>query len=449
MKYRNNMVILMIILVVLSPFLSVFSSAADEVTIKIHMIGEQPRTSLNNPIIVAGIWHYINVTLENQGLQEITLKFYEGESVPTIDERDATNYYEWNYNENNQQWTDVNIYGGYYYINNESCQKQDNTYSFCVGVKDTFASIPFYHENWTLAVYGDGEGLYSDRVVVEKPTSSLAKTHGDIIQVNVSPFTLMDASGSDYFTIENKGNIPLDIVIDYGQYNDFIDVDDFGTKLSALGSSNYHINLRSESWKPEIRDITGEVTGTLSGSYIITSGPLTFSPTLKINAPDLILFVGHSNYEIFEFTTKDITFQYEENLEMSADEIKDISVYISGDGIVTLDIWSDEKNITILKIFDENQEENPPLSITSTDTSEYNIGVRVKALKENKVGYIYYELETDEETQTFITQINVGPPESTGEQTEFDFTSITTIIVILCIILVIGYMILSYIRYRR
>ena len=141
-----------------------------------------------------------------------------------------------------------------------------------------------------------------------------------------------------------------------------------------------------------------------------------------------------------------IVFQYEKNLEMNEGEIREIAVYISGSGVATLDIWSDEKNITILKISSKNQE-GTPQTVISTDTSEYVVTVKIEAIRENKIGYLYYELETDGETQTFITQINVGSP-SSGEQAS-NTVPIMAIIVIVCIFLVIGYMISTHMKHRR
>jgi len=85
--------------------------------------------------------------------------------------------------------------------------------------------------------------------------------------------------------------------------------------------------------------------------------------------------------------------------------------------------------------------------VISTDTSEYVITVKIEAIRENKIGFLYYELETGGETQTFITQINVGPP-SSGEQAS-STVPIMAIIVIVCILLVIGYMISTHMKHRR
>ena len=450
MGIKNCVILFAVFMIGVLPF---FSSvcADDDVTVNIYMLGEDARTRFGNPVIVAGIWHYINVTLENQVSQELILKFYMGGSMPAIWERDEANYYEWRYTASNQEWTDINEYGGYSYINDTNCQKMGDIHSFCVGVKDTLPDIADYYENWTLEIYknNDADKLYSENVVLEKPMVGLAKTHADVIKFNVDPFTEMDVKGDDYFIIGNTGNIPLDIAVVYGAYNDVIEVTDSGKKLSPYTTFNHYVTLHSGSWKPGILKIPGTEgsTGSIPSSLVITTAVITFEITTIINAADLEVYIGHSNYTIEEIPGTHIVFQHEKQLEMNEGQIRDITVYISGEGNATLDISGDEVNVAVLKITSEDQE-GTPLIITSTNTSEYAVTIRVEALRENKVGVINYELEVDGEIQTFSTQITIGPPLQQETSEEINIPP-TTIIIALCIIFVIGYMIFAQIRHGR
>ncbi|MCK5458366.1 MAG: hypothetical protein KAI20_00625, partial [Thermoplasmatales archaeon] len=317
--------------------------------------------------------------------------------------------------------------------------------------KDTLPDIADYYENWTLEIYknNDADKLYSENVVLEKPMVGLAKTHADVIKFNVDPFTEMDVKGDDYFIIGNTGNIPLDIAVVYGAYNDVIEVTDYGKKLSPYTTFNHYVTLHSGSWKPGILKIPGTEgsTGSIPSSLVITTAVITFEITTIINAADLEVYIGHSNYTIEEIPGTHIVFQYEEQLEMNEGQIRDITAYISGEGNATLDISGDEVNVAVLKITSEDQE-GTPLIITSTNTSEYAVTIRVEALRENKVGVINYELDVDGEIQTFSTQITVGSPLQQATSGEINIPS-TTIIIALCIIFVIGYMIFAQIRHGR
>lgn len=425
------------------------SVCADDVNVNIHMLGEDARTRFDNPVIVAGIWHYINITLNDQVSTDLTLKFYKGDSIPAKGLRDETNYYEWKYNANNQVWTDENEYGGNSYINDMNCQKTSNTYSFCVGVADTLSSITGQYENWTLDIYKDGGMLYSEKVLLEKPIIGPAKYHADVIKFYVEPFTELDVEGDDYIIVENVGNVPLEINIDYKTFNDLFEVTNSSKKLSPHGTFNLYFTLHSESWKPGILKISGTnaVIASIPNYLIVITAPITFNVSQIINAANLEVYVGHSNYIIQELPGTNIVFQYEKELEMNEGQIRDINVYISGEGNVTLDIRGDEENLQILKVTSEDKE-GSPLTITSTNTSENTVTIRVEALKENKVGIITYNLMVDGEIQTFSTKISIGPPLSQQETSGVNLPS-TAIVVALCIIFVIVYISYTQIRHKR
>ena len=441
------MIVFIVFIIGLLPLFSTVS-ADNDLNLKIHIIGEKTQTRFGDPVIVAGIWHHINVTVENQDFKKLSLKFYNGDHIPTEEERNATNYYEWKYDENIQAlWKDEMEYEGRSYLNSENCRKNNDVYSFCIGIKDTFPEILYYHENWTLEVYKDENKLFFKSVVVEKPTVGLAKSHADLIKFNVAPFTETVVFHNDSFKIENTGNIPLNISINYEADDDIIEVMGSNIILSPYSGSFHNVTLRSKSWKPGIIEIEGTISGKIPSSHIITTANFTLTSAPVISSADLKIFVGHSNYEIYEMPEA-IVFQYEKNLEMNEGEIRDITVYISGSGVATLNIWSDEKNITILKISSKNQE-GTPQTVISTDTSEYVITVKIEAIRENKIGFLYYALETGGENQTFITQINIGSPSSqTGEQAS-NTTYTMTIIIIICFILVAGYMISTHIKHKR
>ena len=446
MGIKNYSIIFIIVIACLLPLFSIVSSD-DNIIIDIHIVKEKSRTRFDNPIIVAGIWHYINITIEDNVFDELILKLFEGDIAPLINLRNETNYYEWNYNSNNDLWSDVNEYEGYSYINNTGCQKKHKMYSFYVGIKDTLPEITNYYKNWSLEIYRDTNQLYSTKVVIEKPLVGLAKSHADIVKFDVEPYTEKNIRGKDYSTIKNVGNIPLNITFNYEKYNDIIEITNLSRTLSPDKISDHYIYIQTSSWKPGILDISGSVTGSIPSYLIITTAIITLPTTVEINAPDLEISVGHSNYKIQIIPDTNIVFQYEKIIEINEGQKKDVTVYVSGEGETTLNILSDEKNIAILKITGQDHE-GSPLTIISTNLSEYSVTIQIEGLRENKIGVIYYELLTNGLTQTYSTQVNVGPPLTEETYNEIT-TSITTIIVVLCIIFVIGYIIFTQIKHKR
>jgi hypothetical protein len=377
--------------------------------------------------MVAGVWHYINVSLEKEDFKVLTIKLYN-----------QNNFYEWWFD---GSWNSKELEGREY-IKKELCYTKDNLYSFCVGIKDTLPSLLYYYQNWTLELYLDDLLFHSQSIVVEKPTPALAKSHADVIQFNVDPFTPMNASGNDFFIIENTGNIPLQISLDYGSYSGIIDFMD--KVLSPYTSSTYYLTLHSESWKPGTIEVSGYVNGLVPRSIIVPSSNYTFETSIKLNAPELRIHVGHKDYEMF--SKNDVTFQYLKNLEMREDEIKDVTAYLSGKGTVALDLRSE--NITILKVFCGNTEvAGLPLVINLKEEYESEVKIRIKALKENSPSFLFYDLLMGREKKVFVTKISVGPPFSTPDKISINITSIAAILWIS--VFVVCYMVHSRIKCRR
>ena len=449
MKYEVYIIVMLVGLLLLFPSVG----AADDVNIVIHIPAEEEQTHFGNSVLVAGIWHYVNITITDRGYLQVNITLYKGSIAPAVQDRNESNYYEWSYDGNSSTpWMDVMSYGGVNYINEPKCVKDNNIYSFYVGIVDTFPSIIDYYENWTLDVDNNGEKIYSKSVVVEKPITAIAKHRADTVQFFVDPFTEMNVDGNDYFVIDNIGNVPLNISIDYGAYNNIITIKNFISRISPKTSQSYYLSLRAESQKPGILRITsGTGRGSIPQSYIImTNATIVFDSSLGINVPSLEELIGHSNHEIID-VGGGIIFQYERTLTMYEGEKRDVTAYLSGNGQATLDISSDGQNITILKILSNGGEVKSPFTITSTDTSEHKIVIQIEALKENKDGFIEYKLQIGGTTTTYKTQIRVGPPSSSqrGDESQPPVSQTTAIIVVFCIVLVVGYMVFSRMRHRR
>jgi len=176
-----------------------------------------------------------------------------------------------------------------------------------------------------------------------------------------------------------------------------------------------------------------------TGVVSLPTAPIQYFPLIKI-------YVGHSNYTIYESPTTGIVFQYEEKLDAEYDEIKNITTYLFGNGEATITLNCE--NATLLNIFHEDTLiEQMPFTIQSTNTSEQRIVSQIHFTKENTIAEITYQLELDGEIQTFKTEINVGPKRIIEEETSDN--TLLIIAVGICTAFVIGYMIYSQMKYRR
>ncbi|MDH7518016.1 MAG: hypothetical protein QHH19_06720 [Candidatus Thermoplasmatota archaeon] len=442
---------IIVFLIVITSLFSIFSNvtAIDNIIININMLEGKRQTRFNQPVIVAGIWHYVNISTRTGSLDTFTFRLYKGYTVPSIGARDETNYYEWKYDKNSMNvWTDISGYSVDYIIS-DRCSKNGDTYSFCIGVKDTFPNIVGYYENWTIEVYENENKLHSEDVVIEKPKTGYSISKPSSIIFYVDPFTKMTVQGNTFFKLSNAGNIPLYVNIDYSQY-DNIEINEMNKKFSVGETKTHYVTLHSESWPPGIKKINVQVEGSYPKTYFLdTNATVTLYSSFIIDLPTFEIHVGHSNYEIIEIENTGITFQYLKKLDMYEGEIKDIKAYVSGDGLVSLEIWADEENVRLLKLLDGGTETSSPIRFTSTISSERTITMRVEAVSEGKTGIINYRLTADGVTKSYTTQITIGPPKSTESKSFTMSLSIVQIVVIGLILVVIIYMFFSYSRHKR
>lgn len=442
---RKQSIVYFILLICLCTLASSIA-AADDVSLSIKMLQGEQQTRFNKPVFVAGVWQYVNITI-NQIIDELSLRIYKG-ITPTPGNKNDTNYYEWKYDKNNiTVWNDVNGYG-IDYIKQDSCFKNNTLFSFCIGIKDAMPNIVDYFENWTVEVSKDGAIVYSERIVVEKPKTGISLSKPSTIIFHVDPFTIMDAQGDNFFKIGNIGNVPLYVNIDYEKYNE-IEITDINKKFLPDEIVTHYVTVHSKSWPPGIKRMDIQLNGSYPRSYFVdTNATVTLYSSFIIDVPQLVIYVGHSNFRIDEIQGSGITFQYLEKINMYEGEIRDISAYVSGNGAVTVDVSADEKNISALKLYDGSTETHSPISFTSTNTSERSIVVTVEALGEGKTGVLTYRVNGNGITKTYTTQITIGPPASPDTGTSGNPGSIMQIIVIIIVLLVVIYMVLSYVKNR-
>jgi len=435
-----------ILILYFSMILSVVS-AAEDATLSISMLQGEQQTRFDKPVLVAGVWQYVNITTD-QNIDEFSLRIYKGILLPT-GVKNETNYYEWSYDKNTAAvWSDKTGYD-IEYIQPELCQNTNTLFSFCIGIKDFMPNIVDYYENWTVEVSHDGTTIYSAGVVVEKPKTGVSLSKPSSIIFHIDPFTIMDAQGDNFFKIGNIGNIPLYVNFNKEKYSD-VEINDMNKNFLPDEIITHYVTVHSRSWPPGFKTIDIQLNGSYPQSYFVdTNATVTLYTSFIIDVPQLVIYVGHSNYKIDEIQGTRITFQYQEKLNMYEGEIRDITAYVSGNGAVTAEIWADEKNISALKLYDGGTETHSPLSFTSTNTSERIIKVTVKALSEGTTGILTYQITGDGITKTYTTQISIGPPKSPDEGDTGGSFFIMQLVVVSIVLLVLVYMIVTYLRNRK
>ncbi len=435
---KNWLALIILVSIIINFFpVSIVSGNNAKVTdLLIHVPNSQQLTQHNRPVWIRGVWHYINITLNND-IDEISIIFYYGNNPQSFDEKDETNYYKWEHDQKN--WEDIQH--GSKYIKEEYCYHQSGFFSFYIGI-DQYAEVG----NWTLEILVNGKLSSSRQIYVGKAVTAISlKTIP--VTIRAEPFEEGYYKSEEKFTVENKGNMPLTLKIDYGKYSDIFSTVNLDGIFKPNQVGKYSILLNSRStWPPGVLKIeSGEISLIGEALYIIP--PKEMVNLIESNVASglpIDLYIGHLGYEL-ESLAGDITFQYIKNLDISHNEVKDIYVYISGNGQVTIDITS--KNLVILKILSGGVEVNTPFTFKSTNTSEYPIAVRVRSNRPNSTAYLYYDLESSGEHKKFTTKINVGSP--LPKKRYSPDLLIIQIFTLSCVIILMIYLIYSQIRIRR
>ena len=404
---------------------------AKSVEIDIRIPDESPRQAFDRPVLVAGVWHYVNITLE-QSYSNVSIAAWKGGSAPI--ERDYTNYYEW--------WSD-GWGGNESYIDPSKCEKNGNTCSFYIGL-DSRA----YSGNWTFNITADSKHINKE-VFVETPVSGFGISSG--IDLKVEPFTAETVSSTpNYLRIRNNGNLPLQVQVRYDRYVERIATSNLppdGIVAHVMGETKHYVsfNIDTDDWPPQIIDITGTINAT--PIYIIPiPASIALIQAFEQSFP-VTVFIGHSGYRLAEMGAG-VTFQYKNVLIASWNEKVNLTVYLCGEGEINFNVGCE--NLTLLNVTYENAEKTLPFNIISTNKSEKVVRVCVQATEPNVWGVVRYTLTMNETSYTYYTAIEVGSKPSGVDETPEEETSPLGIWAVLAVIgVVVLYMVVTHIMRRR
>lgn len=403
------------------------------VGIEIHIPNESPRQAFDRPVLVAGVWHYVNITLD-QDYSNVSIAAWKGGSAPI--EKDYTNYYEW--------WSGDNWGGNESYIDISKCEQHDTTYSFYIGLDSRAMS-----GNWTFSITADNEPKLNKEIFVEKPISGFAMSSG--IDLRVEPFTAETVSSTpNYLRIRNEGNLPLQMQVRYDKYVERIATSNLlsdGIVAHVMGETKHYVsfNIDTDDWPPQIIDITGTINATPLYTIPVPAS-IAFIPAYEQDFP-VTVFIGHSGYRLGEMGAG-VTFQYKKSLIASWNEKVNLTLYLCGEGTIMFDVGCD--NITLLNVTYENAEKTLPFTILSTNQSEKVVRVCVQATEPSVWGVVHYTLTMNETSYTYDTAIEVGSkPPGVDEESEEEISPLGIWVVLAVIGVVVLYMVVTHLVRRR
>ena len=396
-----------------------------------------PMTKYGKQVWIRGIWHSCNFSIDIAS-SKITLVFYYGDNLLLFTEKNETNFYQWEFN--NGIWSD-NEYDSDY-IEEDYCINIDGLYSFYIGI-DQAAFLG----NWTLTIFVADQEIDSYQIYIEQAVTSLG-LRTIPVSFRVEPFLINNYFPDENITMENLGNVPLSITANYGSYDDVFSTLDDDVIIKPGESKKLHLLIQSKSsWHPNTITVTstevsinGKVKGIIPPKNIVN----LIESTISIGLP-IIITVVHSGYELRN-PSGEISFQYIENFDIFYNEVRTINAFLSGNGIVTVDIHGD--NIDILKIFSEDEEVESPFTLVSTNYSEALISVQIRGIMPNSTGVLYYQIDIDGEVEEFTTLINIGSFRPDSGVSIFTMQMIGLVIGVIIIVLIL-YIVFSQMKYKR
>ncbi len=113
--------------------------------------------SVKNSVLVAGDFHYVDVSLCNE-TEKICIIAFSGTAEPNPEDRSIQNFYQWEYDCG--VWRDTSGYNSSY-IDPSKCYAENNTYSFYIGISNK--ALP---GSWTIKILIDNQETSSSSVNV-------------------------------------------------------------------------------------------------------------------------------------------------------------------------------------------------------------------------------------------------------------------------------------------
>ena len=148
--YRKAVIVLVLMPFLLVGFNCVEASANKNLAFPSHV-------SVNDSVLVAGVFHYVDVTLPNEN-EKICIIAFNGDTEPEPQARSENNFYKWEYD--NGVWVDASDYDSFY-IDPSKCYTENNTYSFYIGISNKAKP-----GSWTIKILVDNKEASSTSLKV-------------------------------------------------------------------------------------------------------------------------------------------------------------------------------------------------------------------------------------------------------------------------------------------
>src|SRR3989442_4287802 len=289
-----------------------------------HMVGEAPQFDGTTPVLVAGIWHEIDVNLTAAPSQNVTLQAFLPGGTPV----GPANTYAWDFNPVIGSWTDP-LYNAF--IRTDLSYESGPLVVFVVGV-DADAAVGL----WTLTASVGGTTATSETVEVQAAQVSYGLSTPEFT-FRVDPFTSAQASsqtGNVYLRTINQGNVPLGMLVSFDTLQSAFSVVN-PSNVAHLGSdARYFLALSLGTLPPQVITVTARTN--VTPLYVVPSAGASRVLDVVQHPFAITVEVGHSGYAIQ--TIGNVVFQTLATVKATYASLTTWQVYLTGAQNVTLDV---------------------------------------------------------------------------------------------------------------
>jgi hypothetical protein len=371
--------------------------------LSLHMLGEAPQFDGTTPVLVAGIWHEIDVNLTAAPSQNVTLQTF----LPGGSPIGPANTYRWEYNPVSGTWTDP-LYNAF--IRTDLSSESGPLVVFVVGV-DADATVGI----WTLTASVGGSTVASETIEVQAAQVSYGLSTPDFT-FRVDPFANAQVSSQPanvYLRTINQGNVPLGMSLSFDTLQSAFSVVN-PSNVAHLGSdARYFLALSLGPLPPQVITVTARTN--VTPLYVVPSAGASRIVAAVQQLFAITVEVGHSGYAIQ--TIGNVVFQTLATVKATYASLTTWQVYLTGAQNVTLDVSA--SGVRLKGVFSGSNALAFPAPLPLAPTAELPLTVQIEVPNAG-AGSITFTIHLvgTGDTEVFTTQVVViGGPGTSGAAT--------------------------------
>ncbi len=375
------------------------SAVAQGVEISLNIPGEAPLYDLSGqPVMVAGLWHQLSVSLPSPPTNSVTLRAF----LPGSESEGMSGYYEWVRDEADNGWFDP-LYS--FFIRPELSSVAGPQITFHLGIDA--AATP---GAWTLEVIRDGSLLSAQPLEVRSPEMGFGLSAADF-NFRAEPFQALDLSSAglgQYLRVINQGNVPLRFSVSFDRLQGRLSLVNPSEIVHLNADARYFVHLSLDPRPPQIIPVKG-VSRAEAIHLIPSPGASRLVPAIE-GEFSLKVVVGRGGYSVQSFGT--IIFQTLETLRADYGSLVVWQVYLTGSQEVSFDV--DVTGARLVGVLQGEDQLALPAMLRPSPTAEMPLTLQVMTDTPSTVAEVVFTLGFPDtgEVRTYLTTIAVGarPP---------------------------------------